>query len=204
MFRTDVTCVIRYSPTWMNGMFMLELLFTSYNQEFCLPVIHHYHDGNHPAPQFCHTIFNGSDWVCSIRGRNGSEWQVNLMVIGIALGFWEVLFYDQHMWWTAQGQGMILVVLQWSVSCFFSERVPLSCICWVLWERYDMNHFKAVPPTPKPEPKFSNKILCSIVSNAALMSIMTRRVTFWSSMLSKISDCTLRSAVSVSVLWNGL
>ena len=31
---------------------------------------------------------------------------------------------------------------------------------------------------------------------------MTRRVTFWSSMFSKISDCTFRSAVSV--LWNGL
>ena len=84
-FRTDVTGVIWFSPTWM---------FTSYNQEFCLAVIHHKHVGNHPAPQFCHTIFNGSDRGCLIRGRNGSEWQVNLMVIGIALGFWEVLFYD--------------------------------------------------------------------------------------------------------------
>ena len=88
------------------------------------------------------------------------------------------------------------------VSCFFPERVPLICTCWVLWERYDVHHFKSVPPTPKPDPKVSNKILWSIVSNAALRSSMTRRVTFWSSMFSKISDCTFRSAVSV--LWNGL
>ena len=40
-----------------------------------------------------------------------------------------------------------------------------------------VNHFKAVPPTPKPDPKVSNKILWSIVSNAALRSNMTRRVT---------------------------
>ena len=38
--------------------------------------------------------FLGTDWGSLIRGRNGSEWLVNLMVIGIALGFWEVLFYD--------------------------------------------------------------------------------------------------------------
>ena len=82
--------------THMNEWYVyaFELLFTSYNQEFCLAVIHHKHVGNHPAPQFCHTISNGSDWGCLIRGRNGSEWRVNLMVIGIALGFWEVLFYD--------------------------------------------------------------------------------------------------------------
>ena len=29
-----------------------------------------------------------------IRERNESEWQVNLLVMGIALGFWEVPFYD--------------------------------------------------------------------------------------------------------------
>ena len=40
------------------------------------------------------------------------------------------------------------------VSCFFSERVPLVCICWDLWERYNVNHFKAVPPTPKPKLNF--------------------------------------------------
>ena len=69
--------------THMNEWYVyaFELLFTSYNQEFCLAVIHHKHVGNHPAPQFCHTIFNGSDWGCLIRGRNGSEWQVDLMVI---------------------------------------------------------------------------------------------------------------------------
>ena len=79
--------------THMNEWYVyaFELLFTSYNQEFCLAVLHHKHVGNHPAPQFCHTIFNGSDWGCLILGRNRSEWQVNLMVIGIALGFWEVL-----------------------------------------------------------------------------------------------------------------
>ena len=87
------------------------------------------------------------------------------------------------------------------VSCFFSERVPLICTCWVLWERYDVNHSKAVPPTPKPELKVSNKILWSIMSNAALRSSMTRTVTFWPSMFSKILDCTFRSAVSL--LWNG-
>ena len=40
--------------------------------------------------------FIGTDWGSLIRGRNGSEWLVNLMVIGIALGFWQVLFYDME------------------------------------------------------------------------------------------------------------
>ena len=70
-------------------VYAFELLFTSYNQEFRLAVIR-----NHRALQFCHTLPNGSDGVSLIRGGNGSEWQVNLVIIGIALGFLEVSFYD--------------------------------------------------------------------------------------------------------------
>ena len=33
-------------------------------------------------------------WVSLIFGRNGSEWQVNLVLIGIALAFWEVPSYN--------------------------------------------------------------------------------------------------------------
>ena len=113
--------------TRMNEWYVyaFELLFTSYNQEFCLAVIHHWHDGNHPAPQFCHTIVNGSDWGSLIRGRSGSEWQVNFMVIGISLGFWGCFLWSgkgrQHRWWPAQGQGRIPLVLQWSAVSFLEE-----------------------------------------------------------------------------------
>ena len=176
--------------THMNEWYVyaFELLFTSYNQEFCLAVIHDKHVGNHPAPQFCHTIFNGSDWGCLIRGRNGSEWQVNLMVIDIALGFWEVLFYDLEKVGNIDGEQ--------------HRAKAWSLWYWVLWERYDVNHFKAVPPTPKPEPKVSNKILWSIVSNAVLRSSMTRRVTFWSSMNIRLylQKCRL-CAVEWSISW---
>ena len=89
-----------------------------------------------------------------------------------------------------------------SGQLFLFWKISFNLYLLIFWGRYDVNHFKAVPPTPKPKPRVSNMTLRSIVSNAALGSSMTRRVTFWSSMFSKISDCTFRSAVSV--LRNGL
>ena len=91
-FHTDITGVIWSSPTWINGMCtrssccLLPAVKNSVLLSFTISMLE--------AIQFCHTVLNGSDWVSLIRGENGSEWQVNLVVIGIALAFWEVPFYD--------------------------------------------------------------------------------------------------------------
>ena len=69
---------------------------------------------DHPAYQFWNSLFNDSDWGSLIHGRNGYEWQVNLMVIGIALGFWEVLFYDLEKVGNLDGE-------QWSAVSFLTE-----------------------------------------------------------------------------------
>ena len=150
-------------------------------------------------------IFNGSDWGCLIRGRNGSEWQVNLMVIGIVLGFWEVLFYDLEQVGNIddeQHRAKAGPCGTPMVNSFFSGKVPLIFTAELFGKDSDVNHCKAIPPTPKPKPKVSNKIPWSTVSNAALRSSMTGRVTFWSFIFSKTSDCAFRS--DVSVVWNGL
>ena len=99
-----------------------------------------------------------------------------------------------------RAKGGIHVVLRWPAVSFLKQSlyfVPMSSLRKI-WR----NHFEAVPSTPKPERKISNKVLWSVLSNAALRSSMTRRVTFWSSMFIKISDCIVTSGVSV--LGNGL
>ena len=37
----------------------------------------------------------------------------------------------------------MLAVISIVIFCF-SERVPLICTHWILWEKYEVNHFKAV------------------------------------------------------------
>ena len=85
------------------------------------------------------------------------------------------------------------------VRCFFSERVPLMCTCWVLWESYDVNHFKAVPPTPKSEPQVSSKMLWLVMSNTALRSSMTMTFGHPCSV-----DIRPYLQTCFSVLWNAL
>ena len=50
------------------------------------------------------------------------------MVIGIALGFWEVLFYDLEKVGNIYGEQHRAKAGSLA-SCFFSERVPLICTC---------------------------------------------------------------------------
>ena len=63
--------------------------------------------------EFCHTILNDSDGVSLIRGRNRPEWlgghQHGLGLLGGAFQ-WSAAG-RQYRWWTAWGQGKILMVL---------------------------------------------------------------------------------------------
>ena len=138
-------------------------------------------------------MFNGSDWGCLIRGRNESEWQVNLMVVGIALGFWEVLFYDLEKVGNIDGeQHRAKAWSMWysSSQLFLFWKSSFSLYLLSSLRKIWREPFQNCSTNTKTGTKVSNKILWSIVSNAALRSSMTRRVTFGSSMFSKISDFT--------------
>ena len=119
---------------------VFELLFTSYNQESILAVIHHEPTVNHPTPHVCCIVFDGSAWVSLIGGRGWSERYIDLVVIGVALELWEVSYiicksrcFFQHR--TKAGPCGILIA-----NLIFSERLPVICNCCVLWDLYDVNH----------------------------------------------------------------
>ena len=169
--------------THMNKWYVhtFELLLTSYKQEFSLAVI---------SPVVCWKSSRASvlpynyqwqwhDLVILNRGKNEPERQVNLVAISIALGFWKVPFCDREQVGYIDGEQHRAKAYGTAVaSCFLTESIPLIYACSVLSEKYDVNRFKAVPPTPKSKPKVSNKILWTKVSNDALRPSMTSRVTF--------------------------
>ena len=113
---------------WWYG-YAFELLFTSYNQEFCL---------FSSATQFSMACWKSSS--SSVLPHN-FQWQWLRLFDSWKEWVWMTGRLDghghspgllggaflwsgqsrQHRWWTAQGQGMIPVVLQWSVVSFLKE-----------------------------------------------------------------------------------
>ena len=114
--------------THMNGWYVyaFKLLFISYNQEFCLAVI---------QPLACWKSSSSSvlphnfhwQWLRLFDSWKEWEWMTGRLdghrhspgLLGGAL-LWSGKG-RQHRWWTAQGQGMITVVLQWSAVSFLKE-----------------------------------------------------------------------------------
>ena len=79
------------------------------------------------------------------------------------------------------------------------EVIPLKMTCCVLPVKNDANHERTVPVNPNELSSRWSRIWWSTVSNAADMSRSPSNVTLPSSAAAKMSDITLRTAVSVDV-----
>ena len=115
------------------------------------------------------------------------------MVVGIALGFWEVLFYDLEKVGNIDGeQHRAKAWSMWysSSQLFLFWKSSFNLYLLSSLRKIWREPFQNCSTNTETGTKVSNKILWYIVSNAALRSSMTRRVTFGSSMFSKISDFT--------------
>ena len=86
--------------------------------------------------------------------------------------------------------------------CCGQDSVPDMLILWSKSEKYGLNHRRAGPEIPKCRRWCYKRIKLSIVSKAAERSSKVSVVTLPLSMLSTISLCILRRAVSVE--WNRL
>ena len=82
-------------------------------------------------------------------------------------------------------------------ACIGSDNTP-AMFTWLFHPfKYEVNHWMAVPLTPKEFTSRWHKMEWSTVSNAALISKRTMRTTFFDAISDTISCWTLSNAVSV-------
>ena len=75
-------------------------------------------------------------------------------------------------------------------------RFPIATHC-DLPLKYDLNHYRAVPPMPNLSQSLAIRMSWLTVSNAADKSSKTKHTTSWLSMALRMSAFTLRRVVSV-------